>query len=226
MKHILPPPSPFSRLGPLPAVLLLLLLLSVSTTCFGSPTSPPQTHYPEMTASPAIGLARPGLPNLHKVSDSVYRSGQPTAIGMREARNLGIRTVVSLRSSGLRPLTFPHLPTRDADLIGDTGLHLVHVPMRAWNPRYEDAVRVLRVLRPENAARQPVLIHCYHGADRTGLMIALYRIVFQNWSREAAIAEMRDGGFGYHTIWQDIPAFIKTVDIDKLRADVLAENDS
>ncbi len=170
----------------------------------------------------ALLLERPGLPNLHKVSDVLYRSAQPTEEGMRELQRMGVRTVISLRSSGLRPLLPPHLPVDDAVLAGkNSGLRFVNVPMRSWNPRYEDAVLVLRELRPDNAARQPVLIHCYHGADRTGMMIALYRIVFRNWSREAAIEEMRNGGYGHHSIWKGITTFIKTVDIDKLRADVL-----
>lgn len=198
------------------AALLCCLLSAVA--CGGVAAAPPPVDIPVRAAA----LERSGLPNLHKVSDVLYRSGQPTEEGMRELRKMGVRTVISLRSSGLRPLIPPHPPVDDAALAGkDAGLRFVHVPMRAWNPRYEDAVRVLRELRPDNAARQPVLIHCYHGADRTGMMIALYRIVFQNWSREAAIEEMRNGGYGHHAIWKGIATFINTVDIDKLRADAL-----
>ena len=186
------------------------------------PPSGQDVHVENLQGEKALLLERPGLPNLHKVSDMLYRSAQPTEEGMRELRKMGVRTVISLRSSGLRPLLPPHLPVDDAALAGkNSGLRFVNVPMRSWNPRYEDAVLVLRELRPDNAARQPVLIHCYHGADRTGMMIALYRIVFQNWSREAAIEEMRNGGYGHHSIWKGITTFIKTVDIDKLRADVL-----
>lgn len=58
-------------------------------------------------------------------------------------------------------------------------------------------------------AETPVLVHCSHGADRTGLVCALYRIHFQNWEKEEALAEMLEGGFGYHIFWQQNADFLK-----------------
>ena len=55
----------------------------------------------------------------------------------------------------------------------------------------------------------PVLVHCQHGADRTGSMCALYRIMRQGWKVEDAITEMKDGGYGYHSIWCHLPRFIR-----------------
>ena len=54
-----------------------------------------------------------------------------------------------------------------------------------------------------------VLVHCQHGADRTGTMCALYRILRQDWKVEDAITEMKDGGYGYHSIWFHLPRFIR-----------------
>ena len=47
-------------------------------------------------------------------------------------------------------------------------------------------------------------IHCYHGADRTGLIAGMYRIIYQGWSVEEAKAEMQHGPYGYHSIWKNI----------------------
>lgn len=144
-----------------------------------------------------------GLPNLHRVSGKLYRSAQPTAEGMREAERLGIRTVVSLRSG-----------QRDAPLALGTDLLLRHVPMRAWNPHLPGAVAALSAIA---VSPGPVLVHCWHGADRTGMVVALYRMVEQGWTREAAIREMLEGGYGYHSIWKDIITFLETVDVEELR---------
>lgn len=144
-----------------------------------------------------------GLPNLHRVSGKLYRSAQPTAEGMREAERLGIRTVVSLRSG-----------QRDALLAVGTDLVLRHVPMRAWNPHLPGAVAALSAIA---VSPGPVLVHCWHGADRTGMVVALYRMVEQGWTREAAIREMLEGGYGYHSIWKDIITFLETVDVEALR---------
>lgn len=144
-----------------------------------------------------------GLPNLHRVSGKLYRSAQPTAEGMRAAERLGIRTVVSLRSG-----------QRDAPLALGTDLLLRHVPMRAWDPHFPAAVAALSAIA---VSPGPVLVHCWHGADRTGMVVALYRMLEQGWTREAAIREMLEGGYGYHSVWKDIITFLETVDLEALR---------
>lgn len=63
----------------------------------------------------------------------------------------------------------------------------------------------------------PYLVHCNHGADRTGMTIALYRMAVQGWSREDAIEEMRRGGYGFHEVWKEIVTFLEQVDIEQVR---------
>ncbi len=53
----------------------------------------------------------------------------------------------------------------------------------------------IRTCREQN--QQKVLLHCYHGSDRTGASVAMYRIIFQNWSTTDALAEMKHGGYGF-----------------------------
>jgi protein tyrosine/serine phosphatase len=64
----------------------------------------------------------------------------------------------------------------------------------------------------------PVLIHCWHGADRTGVVAAVYRMALQGWDKDAARHEMFRGGFGYHTLWRNIPGYLARVDADAMRA--------
>lgn len=158
----------------------------------------------------AVPIKVQGADNFYKVSETLFRSEQPTEDGMKNIEAFGIGTVISLRSR-----------QKDVELAKNTELNLIHVSMRAWNPKYEDAVKVMYFLNPNNPEtnKKPILIHCYHGADRTGMMVTLYRMVYQNWEREEALNEMLNGGYGYHSMWKDIVAFIKTVDIEQLRKD-------
>jgi protein tyrosine/serine phosphatase len=68
--------------------------------------------------------------------------------------------------------------------------------------------------------RGPTLVHCEHGADRTGLVTALYRIAYQGWNKNAAIDELENGNFGFHDVWINIPAYIRNIDVPALRKKV------
>ena len=68
-----------------------------------------------------------------------------------------------------------------------------------------------------NPKRIPVLVHCQHGADRTGIICALYRIIIQGWTKEDAIKEMNQGGFGFHQIWNNLVKWIENLDIEAIR---------
>ena len=75
-------------------------------------------------------------------------------------------------------------------------------------------VRFLRVVT--DPPRQPLFVHCHHGADRTGLMTAVYRVVVQSWSKDEAIREMTEGGYGYHPLWTGLPAYVRRTDLARL----------
>lgn len=157
----------------------------------------------------AVPVEIAGVENLHRVDQGLYRSGQPTAEGFRNLYAYGIRTVLSLRSNH-----------DDQTLAGETGLELLRVPMAAWRIRDDDVVAALRILRGRDAAK-PVLVHCWHGADRTGLVIAAYRIICQNWTVEDAVNELRDGGFGHHEIFNNITDYLKNMQKAKILAEIV-----
>lgn len=145
------------------------------------------------------------LQNFWQVSPHVYRSAQPYKAGFRELEQRGIGEVLDLR--------LYHRDVPD----GDTGLVLHQAPLFASEP---DEVVVTRALQFIANAREPVLVHCLHGSDRTGLVVAMYRVVCQGWGKEAAIDEMQQGGFGYHAMFSSIPAFIRNADVAAIRQQV------
>ena len=137
-----------------------------------------------------------GVPNLHKINDSLYRSAQPTAEGMTNLVSLGINTVVNLRDNH-----------SDDDEIGDLPLKARRIEIFTANMKEEYVDEFLAIVADADAA--PVLVHCQHGADRTGTMCAMYRIMCEGWSVDDAIDEMKNGGYGYHSIWTNLPRFIR-----------------
>ena len=164
--------------------------------------STPTANRPETWAQP-VELA--GVPNLYRVSGELYRGDQPTSQGMQNLKNLGFKTIINLRSFH-----------SDRDEIGDTGLAYEHITMKAWHPEEEDVVRFLKIVT--DPKRAPVLVHCQHGADRTGTVIAVYRIAVQGWSKAEAIREMTEGGFGFHPIWSNLPKWIQELNIDLIKS--------
>lgn len=198
---------------------LLLAALTLCLIIFGcdeepsTPTAPVQpidrlSPQPKENARPprwATPIEVPGVPNCFKVSEQLYRGGQPTAEGVKELKKLGITTIVNLRKVH-----------SDRDEIGDTPIRYEHITMTPWHPEEKEVVRFLKIVT--NPQMTPVFVHCEYGSDRTGMMVALYRIAFQDWTKEEAIREMTEGGFGYHGIWQNLLDYIQDLDIEKLKA--------
>ena len=97
-----------------------------------------------------------------------------------------------------------------------TSLRTERVKILTWNVDDKHVIDVMRMLKQtENG---PFLIHCQHGADRTGLMSAMYRILEQGWTVDDALTELTAGGYGYHSIWTNILRYVRSADVDRLRA--------
>jgi len=152
-----------------------------------------------------VPLELEGVPNFYRVTDTLYRSAQPTPQGMANLKKYGFKTVISLR-------TFHS----DREKIDDLGLGYERIEMQAWDFDEKDVIRFLQLAT--NPKRQPVLVHCQHGADRTGVVIAVYRIVVQNWTKEKAIDELKNGHYGYHTVWNHfVDEFFEDLNVEKLK---------
>lgn len=126
------------------------------------------------------------LPNFHKVNDQLYRGAQPGQGGMKEIAARGIKTVINLRGEDDR--------TRDEETeAGAAGLRYFSVPLPGFRrPKDEQVERILTLIG--DSQNWPVFVHCRHGEDRTGIIIAAYRISQDGWSAEQAKKEAKRHG--------------------------------
>lgn len=181
-----------------------VLLALVAIPGLAQPAPRPR---PAEWAAPMLGVT---LENCYRVSDELYRCEQPGRKDLADLQRLGIKSVLNLRH-------YHH----DERRLESSGLVLLAQPMKAGKLTVDDLVRALRQIRD---APKPVLVHCWHGSDRTGSVVAAYRIVFQDWTPAAALDELRHGGFGYHENWfPNIVALFASLDANELRRRVLTD---
>ena len=131
------------------------------------------------------------LPNFHRVNATLYRGAQPGDGGFKILVSLKIRAVINLRGTG------EHSERESAEAKA-AGLLYFSVPLEDFDrPTDEQVEQVLGLINaPEN---QPAFVHCRRGADRTGIVIACYRISHDRWTSETAKAEAKRYGMGF---WQ------------------------
>jgi protein tyrosine phosphatase (PTP) superfamily phosphohydrolase (DUF442 family) len=160
---------------------------------------------PAEWAAPVIDAS---VENCFRVSDELFRCEQPAKRDLDDLQALGVRTLLNLRRY--------HTDSPD---FTKAGLTLVAEQMDAGKVSIDQLVAALRKFR---AAPKPVLVHCWHGSDRTGTFVATYRMVFQNWPRAAAIDELRHGGYGFHeSAFPNLVTLLETMDVEAVRRRVM-----
>src|ERR1700691_6128529 len=142
---------------------------------------------------PAIALAGDGpsgVGNFQKVDEHVYRGAQPTEQGFKALAKLGVQTVVDLQEGGSRAAD-------EEKIVKAAGMRYVSVPMKGMaTPSNESVVKVLALL--EDTTSGPVFVHCQRGADRTGGVIACYRVEHDHWQNNRAVSEARSLGMSWY----------------------------
>lgn len=159
------------------------------------------TNRPVEWAQP---LVVPGITNCFRVTTNLYRGAQPTAEGMRQLEAMGIKSVVNLRSFH-----------SDKDELVGTGLKGFRFESKPWHAEEEDVVTFLKLATDTN--NLPLFVHCQRGADRTGMMCAMYRIVVCDWTKQQAIDELKHGGFAFSPVWKNLVAYIEKADIAEIK---------
>ncbi|MBV4486207.1 tyrosine-protein phosphatase [Pseudomonas sp. SWRI153] len=142
--------------------------------------------------------------NLFRMSPTLYRSALPGNGAVALLKSLNVVTVISF------------LPEADSEWLSDPGIKQVQLPYRTNRVDDSDVLTALRTLQAAEADG-PVLMHCKHGSDRTGLMAAMYRLVIQGWTKEQALKEMTEGGFGDSHHFHDSVRYVMQADVDRLR---------
>ena len=136
---------------------------------------------PALASSPVQGID-----NFYQVDEHVYRGAQPTTEGFGYLAKIGIKTVLDLRKSDERS-------HREARVVTSLGMQYVNVPMTALTPPTEaEITKILALL--EDATTGAVFVHCLRGADRTGAIIAAYRIDHDHWDNSRALKEAMSFG--------------------------------
>lgn len=144
---------------------------------------------PELIAEKIV-LPNCRLKNFYRIGDGVFRSDQPSYACFRELEKFGIQEVLNLRNR--------HNDNNEAK---GTEIRLHRLRTKASKIKESDLIEALKIIRDRKG---PILIHCWHGSDRTGAVCAMYRIIFQRISKAQAIHEMVEGIFGFHMIFDDI----------------------
>ena len=193
-------PSFIHRIG---QILAAIALISVSHIALCEQTAAEGTVRNPAWATP-VDTER----NLFRITPNLYRSEQIDKNMIGALQKLEIRTVVNLRTRN-----------EDPKVLGKSGIRGINIPMNTWDIEDKDVIAALRAIHKAEKLGA-VLLHCMHGADRTGVVSAMYRIIYQGWSREQAIAELRHGGYGFHGIWINIPQYLERVDLEKIRKGV------
>ena len=138
----------------------------------------------------AAGIEAPGVPNFHRVNDRVLRGGQPAREGWSSLAKLGVKTVVDLRRES------EHSSEAERRAVEAAGMRYVNVPMNGIvAPRDEQIARILALFDSSDAGT--VFVHCRRGADRTGTVIACYRIAHDRWRNQEALNEAEAHGMSW-----------------------------
>ena len=141
----------------------------------------------------ATGLAfagsdTPAIPNFHQVDTNVFRGAQPAPREFQNLAHLGIKTVLDLREES-------HARS-ERKIVEAAGMRYISLPLSGREaPSSAQIAQALAVL--EDSSNGPVFVHCRRGADRTGTVIACYRITHQQWSNEKALDEARNLGMSW-----------------------------
>lgn len=140
-------------------------------------------------------ICRRGLPiisqtkikNFQAVTDWLYRGGQPSREQLCQLANMGVKTVVCLRSGRLST-------KQEQAAVEQLGMRFVHLPLNYLVLPDQSQIHAFLELLDERQSR-PLFVHCFHGVDRTGFLIAVYRIARLAWPVQEAYNEMKRCGF-------------------------------
>lgn len=133
------------------------------------------------------------LPNFYRINENLYRGGQPTAEGIKKLAALGIKTIINFRDArdGVH---------REREAAEANGIRFINLHLSNWfASRDEEIHKIIEVIR--NPAHHPVFIHCKRGADRTGTVVAVYRMLHDGWTATQANREAKRHGIGWWQVW-------------------------
>ena len=140
-------------------------------------------------ATAAFAQQPAGVNNFHMVNDHICRGAQPSDEGFQSLAKLGVKTVIDLREADGRSRA-------EKKVVEAAGMRYVNIPMLGMHtPDSADVAKVLALFNDRSAG--PVFVHCRRGADRTGTVVACYRISHDHWNNEKALDEAKSCGMAW-----------------------------
>jgi tyrosine-protein phosphatase SIW14 len=133
----------------------------------------------------------PGIQKFEQINEHVYRGGQPAEAGFKVLAQMGVRTILDLRDRAAQSRWEKHV-------VESLGMRFVTVPMNMAAPTDGEMAHILNLLN--ESAGWPIFVHCQGGKDRTGTVIACYRIAHDGWSNQKAYDEARQHGISIFDI--------------------------
>jgi protein tyrosine/serine phosphatase len=187
------------------AILTLFLLLPLPPDALANPASPtaaagmrptppPPAQLPAAARSSEHLYGLTGLENVGRVTPDIFRGSQPAKNGYDTLRKMGIRTVINLRTS-----------MSEKKQVEAAGMRSIEIPLGTFNNGEREKVDRVVALLADPAIR-PVFVHCRQGRDRTGIVVAAYRMKVQGWPLAAAEAEM--DSFEFNDVWVNLRRFL------------------
>lgn len=136
-----------------------------------------------------------GLSNVGRVAPEVLRGAQPGTGGYATLKRLGIKTVIDMRTS-----------ESEKAQVEAAGMKAIAIPIEMTRDGLKEKVdRVVALMA--DPTNQPVYVHCRHGQDRTGIVVAAFRMKQQGWTLADAETEME--AFGFNDVWVNFKKFIR-----------------
>ena len=171
---------------------LCLLILLLAQVSYGSTTT---VTLPAAARASEQIYNLPGLSNVGRVAPGVLRGAEVGPDGYATLRAMGVKTVIDLRTTA-----------NEIKEVEAAGMRAIAVPIEMSRDGLKEKVdRVMALMA--DPANQPVYVHCRHGQDRTGIVVAAFRMKQQGWSLADAEAEMQ--AFGFNDVWVNFRKFIR-----------------
>lgn len=134
-----------------------------------------------------ITLPAAAIDRFHQVDARLYRGAQPAPAEFKDLAGKGIKTVLDLRDGDR---------SEEQKLVKAAGMRYINVPMKGFAlPTDEQISKALSTI--DDKASVPVFVHCRLGKDRTGTVVACYRIARERWENERALREARTLGMSW-----------------------------
>jgi tyrosine-protein phosphatase SIW14 len=177
--------------------ILLLFALSVRLDA-NIPQTKQETQTPKVRE---IGrkLEQKGVPNFGEVTPTLYRGGLLSTTGIKALKKLGMDVIVDTHAND----------ETEQRTVEELGMKYVAIPWHCPWPHDEVFAKFLKVVHDNHGKK--IFVHCRLGDDRTGMMVAAYRMAEEGWTAEEAMNEMRSFGFSksHHFICPSLAGYEK-----------------